>query len=69
MLDPRTGQIVSAVLSFGGTLGMGEKRVRIPWETLTVGINKNELVVEMEKEKLPPAPGVETTQPPPPANH
>ena len=69
MLDPQTGRIMSAVLSFGGTLGMGEKRVTIPWETLAVGINKNELVVEMEKEKLPPAPGGETTQPPAPANH
>jgi sporulation protein YlmC with PRC-barrel domain len=69
MIDPQTGRIVSAVLSFGGTLGMGEKRVTIPWETLTVGISKNELVVEMEKEKLPPAPGVETPQPPAPADH
>jgi sporulation protein YlmC with PRC-barrel domain len=69
MLDPQTGRIVSAVLSFGGTLGVGEKRVTIPWETLTVGISKNELVVEMEKEKLPPAPSGETTQPPAPADH
>jgi sporulation protein YlmC with PRC-barrel domain len=69
MLDPQTGRIVSVVLAFGGTLGVGEKRVTIPWETLTVGISKNELVVEMEKEKLPPAPGGETTQPPAPADH
>ena len=69
MIDPQTGRIMSTVLSFGGTLGVGEKRVTIPWETLTVGISKNELIVEMEKEKLPPAPSVETTQPPAPAGH
>ena len=60
---------MSVVLSFGGTLGMGEKRLTIPWETLRMGIDKNELVVEMEKDKLSPAPGVETTQPAAPANH
>jgi sporulation protein YlmC with PRC-barrel domain len=68
MLDPQTGRIVSAVLAFGGTLGVGEKRVTLPWESLTVGIGKNELVVEMEKERLHPAPGVETTQPGAPAD-
>jgi sporulation protein YlmC with PRC-barrel domain len=56
MIDPQTGRIVSTVLSFGGTLGVGEKRMTIPWETLTVGISKSELVVE-------------TTQPPAPADH
>jgi len=69
MIDPQTGRIVSAVLSFGGTLGMGEKRLTIPWETLTVGISKSELVVATEKEQLQPAPGGETTQPPAPADH
>ena len=69
MIDPQTGRIMSAVLSFGGTLGMGEKRMTIPWETLRMGIDKNELVVEMEKEKRPPAPGVETPQSAAPANH
>ena len=69
MIDPQTGRIMSVVLSFGGTLGMGEKRVTIPWETLTVGIGKSELIVEVEKEQLQPAPGVETPQPPAPANH
>jgi sporulation protein YlmC with PRC-barrel domain len=69
MIDPQTGRIVSTVLSFGGTLGVGEKHVTIPWETLTVGIGKSELIVEVHKEQLPPAPGVATTQPPAPAEH
>ena len=69
MLDPQTGRVRSVVLTFGGTLGMGEKRMTIPWETLRMGIDKNELVVEMEKEKRPPAPGVETPQSAAPANH
>jgi sporulation protein YlmC with PRC-barrel domain len=69
MLDPQTGRVMAVVLSFGGTLGMGEKRMTIPWETLRMGIDKDELVVEMEKEKLAPAPGGETPQPPAPTNH
>lgn len=34
---------------------------------LRVGINKNELVVGIEEEKLLPTPGMEKTQPPAPA--
>jgi sporulation protein YlmC with PRC-barrel domain len=56
MIDPQSGRIVSTVLSFGGTLGVGAKLVTIPWETLTVGISKSELIVE-------------TAQPPAPADH
>jgi uncharacterized protein YrrD len=69
MVDPLTGRIVSAVLSFGGTLGVGEKRVTIPWENLTVSIRKNELSVEMTKEPGPPIPGAETSPPSAPATH
>jgi sporulation protein YlmC with PRC-barrel domain len=68
MIDPQSGRVVSTVLSFGGTLGVGAKLVTIPWETLTVGIGKSELIVEVEKEQLQPAPSAETTQPPAPAD-
>jgi hypothetical protein len=67
MVDPQTGRIMSAVLSFGGTLGVGEKRVTIPWENLTMSISKSELHVEMTKEPVPPIPGAETSPPSAPA--
>jgi len=69
MVDPLSGRIRSAVLSFGGTLGVGEKRVTIPWENLTVSISKNEFRVEMTKEPGPPIPGAETSQPSAPVPH
>lgn len=34
MLDMRTGKVSSAVLSFGGFLGMGEKLFAAPWGAL-----------------------------------
>jgi sporulation protein YlmC with PRC-barrel domain len=64
MIDPQNGRVVQAVVAFGGVLGMNEKRVAIPWETLKVGLGQRELVVEMDKEQLQRAPGVETTPPP-----
>ena len=52
MVDPQSGQIQRVVVSFGGTLGINEKRVEIPWEALTIGLGKKELVVEIDKEQL-----------------
>jgi sporulation protein YlmC with PRC-barrel domain len=62
MIDPQSGRISSAVLSFGGVLGMNEKRIEIPWDTLRVGLAKKELIVEMDKEQLQPAPSTKTAQ-------
>ena len=36
MVDPGSGQIRYAVLSFGGILGMGDKYFAIPWSDLHV---------------------------------
>ena len=52
MVDPQSGRIQRVVVSFGGTLGVNEKRVEIPWEALTIGLGKKELVVEIDKEQL-----------------
>jgi sporulation protein YlmC with PRC-barrel domain len=59
MIDPQSGRVVYAVLASGGVLGMGEKSVAIPWETLKVGLEKDELIVEMDKDKLQSAPAYE----------
>ncbi len=52
MIDPQSGRVVYAVLSSGGILGTGEKTYAIPWETLQVGLGKEELVLEIDREKL-----------------
>jgi len=62
MIDPQSGRISSAMLSFGGVLGMNEKRIEIPWDTLQVGLGKKELIVEMDKEQLRPTPSTDTAQ-------
>ena len=37
VLDPRSGKVVYAVVSFGGVLGMGYKLFIIPWKALNRG--------------------------------
>ena len=61
MVEPQSGRIQRVVVSFGGTLGVNEKRVEIPWEALTIGLGKKELVVEVDKERLGQSSGGETT--------
>jgi sporulation protein YlmC with PRC-barrel domain len=62
MIDPQTGRVVYAVLASGGVLGMGEKSLAIPWETLKVGLGKEELIVEIDKDKLQTVPPHEMSQ-------
>ena len=64
MIEPQSGRIRRIVVSFGGTLGINEKRVEIPWEALSIGLGKGELVVEVDKEQLGPSSSGETAEPP-----
>jgi sporulation protein YlmC with PRC-barrel domain len=48
VLDPKTGNIRYAVLSFGGILGMGEKMFAVPWQDLTM-VTKGETSKGTEK--------------------
>jgi len=68
MIDPQSGRVAHAVLAFGGVWGMNEKSMAIPWETLKVGLGKEELVVELTKEQLQNAPSGELSQQPTPAD-
>lgn len=58
MIDPQTGTVKQAVLALSGGWLTETKRVALPWETLKVGLGKDELVVEMDKEQLQQAPSV-----------
>jgi sporulation protein YlmC with PRC-barrel domain len=58
VLDPETGRITYAVLSFGGFMGLGEKYFAIPWSALTSKAGeKGDFVLNVDKEKLKNAPG------------
>jgi hypothetical protein len=57
MLDMQTGQVVYAVLAFGGFLGMGEKLFAVPWQALHLDTVNRRFVLNIDKERLKNAPG------------
>src|SRR5262245_24483822 len=56
VVDPETGTIQYAVLSFGGWLGMGNKLFAIPWSALSISSSRDSIILEMDKETLRRAP-------------
>jgi sporulation protein YlmC with PRC-barrel domain len=57
MIDTETGQIVYAVLSFGGFFGMGDKLFAIPFNALELDMQKERFKLDVNKEMLENAPG------------
>jgi sporulation protein YlmC with PRC-barrel domain len=57
VIDPHTGRVAYAVVSFGGFLSMGEKLFAIPFSALDYDAEKNEYVLDVSKERLEAAPG------------
>lgn len=57
MIDLESGRIVYVVLSFGGILGIGDKLFAIPWNALNLDPEDNEMVLNVQREKLESAPG------------
>jgi hypothetical protein len=56
MIDKVSGRAIYAVMSFGGFLGLGEKRHPLPWATLTYDVEKGGYVVDLDQERLADAP-------------
>lgn len=56
MLDFR-GDIVYAVLSFGGFLGIGDKLYAVPWNAVMIDRDERTVFVDVKKETLERAPG------------
>jgi sporulation protein YlmC with PRC-barrel domain len=50
MVDADSGSVQYAVLASGGILS--KERLAIPWETLRMGLGKNDLVVEIDQSQL-----------------
>jgi sporulation protein YlmC with PRC-barrel domain len=57
MLDVHNGKISYAVLSFGGTFGIGDKLFAVPWSALTLDTANKRFVLDVTKERLANAPG------------
>ena len=63
LIDPASGKVTHAVVGLGGLLGVGEKKVVVPWSEIkmssTTGGRKPSIV--MEQAKLEAAPRYERT--------
>ncbi len=57
VLNPESGQVVYAVLSFGGVLGMGDKLFAVPWPALHWTGDKEYYILDVVKNALSKAPG------------
>lgn len=62
VIDPRSGRVAYAVVSFGGFLGMGTKLFAIPFGALEYKITESDLVqseyvLNISRERLQAAPG------------
>jgi sporulation protein YlmC with PRC-barrel domain len=64
VLFDRTGKIQTVVIGVGGFLGLGEKRVAVPFEVVTYTEENNErrIVVPLTKEALQSAPAYEVSE-------
>lgn len=56
VLDKTSNNIMFAIVSFGGFLGIGEKYHSLPWSVLDYNKEKGGYVVPMSKEMLEKAP-------------
>jgi len=57
VLNPESGQVVYAVVSFGGLMGVGDKLFALPWKALHWTRDKEYYVFDVDKSTLKKAPG------------
>ncbi|MGH9338634.1 MAG: PRC-barrel domain-containing protein [Acidobacteriota bacterium] len=57
VVDMQSGRIAYAVLSFDGFLGMGGKLFAVPFQSLSLNLEKEEFILDADKDKLKNAPG------------
>ena len=51
VIDPRTGRVAYAVVSFGGFLTLGEKLFAIPFSSFEYNVQKGDYVLDIAMEK------------------
>jgi sporulation protein YlmC with PRC-barrel domain len=57
MVDPASGRVTYAVMSFGGFLGVNEKLFAVPWVSLELDPAHDRFVLDVDRERLKEAPG------------
>jgi hypothetical protein len=63
MIDPSSGKVSHVVVGLGGFLGVGEKKVVVPWSDLKMGAatDGKKALITMDQAKLERAPRYERT--------
>lgn len=56
ILDKESGQMVAAVVGVGGFLGIGEKKIALPWDRLHIDYDANEVSSDLTREEADAAP-------------
>jgi hypothetical protein len=64
MVDKYTGRVAYAVLSFGGTFGVGSSLFPLPWPLLDYDVQKDGYVLNITREQLSNAPKFEAAEAP-----
>jgi len=59
VIDPQTGKPTFAVIGKGGILRLGEKRLPVPWQALTIDSQKR-VTLNMDKTKMDSAPTIDS---------
>ncbi len=62
MLDVARGRVAFVVVSFGGILGLTDKWFALPWELLSWSPEHMKFIMDMPREVLEQAPGLDKTQ-------
>lgn len=57
MIDTADGNVMYAVLSRGGVMGVGNKLFAVPWQLLSVDTENERLVLDVEEDVLDSSPG------------
>jgi hypothetical protein len=60
VIDPSSGRVAYAVVSFGGFLGLGEKLFAIPFGAFKYNVTTNKYILNVPKEHLKEAPGFDS---------
>jgi hypothetical protein len=56
LVDKATGQVVYAVMSFGGFLGIGQSYHPLPWKVLNYDKGRGGFIVDLNRSQLEKAP-------------
>lgn len=62
MIDPASGRVAYAVLSFGGFLGFGDKLFAVPWSLLSLRDEDRVFVLNADPGMLQSAPAFDSEQ-------